>query len=135
MYPPVAATIRIAARSTRILDTPVPKGTLIMLLPWAINTNKAAWGPDAQTFNPNRWIDSPTGGAQSNYSTLTFLHGPRSCIGEKFARGEFACLLAAWVGAFDTEIEDPEREVKIDVSSEVTAKPKGGLRVRLRPVK
>jgi cytochrome P450 len=135
LYPPVPATIRQAVRPTSILSTPIPKGTYVMLFPWAINTNKSAWGPDARTFDPSRWLEFPNGGAPSNYSTLTFLHGPRSCIGEKFARGEFACLLAAWVGAWETELEDPGAEIKIDMTSEITAKPKGGLRVRLRAVR
>lgn len=44
------------------------------------------------------------------------------------------CWRHGW-GVFVTEIEDPEKEVKIDMTSEITAKPKGGLRVRLRPVR
>lgn len=59
LYPPVPATVRQAVRSTRILSIPIPKGTYVMLFPWAVNTNEAAWGPNAQTFNPDRWIDSP----------------------------------------------------------------------------
>ncbi|KAM3427171.1 hypothetical protein NHJ13734_009089 [Beauveria thailandica] len=37
---------------------------------------------------------------------MPFLHGPRSCIGMSFAKGEFACLLAAWVGHFEFELRD-----------------------------
>ena len=132
-HPPVPITVREAVRNTSILSTPIPKGTLIMLMPWAINTSKKAWGADAQEFRPDRWLDTPNGGAESNYSTLTFLHGPRSCIGERFARGEFACLLAAWVLAFETELEKPDEEVKVDMAAGITVKPKGGLRVRLKP--
>jgi cytochrome P450 len=131
-YPPVPATVREASRDTSILSTPVPKGTLIMLIPWAINTSKKTWGPDAQEFKPERWLNSPSGGAESNYALLTFLHGPRSCIGERFARGEFACLLAAWVLAFDTELEKPDEEIKVDMKAGLTVKPKGGIRVKLR---
>lgn len=131
-YPPVPVTVREACRDTTILSTPVPKGTIIMLIPWGINTSKKTWGPDGQEFNPERWIKSPGGGAESVYSLLTFLHGPRSCIGERLARGEFACLLAAWVLAFDTELERPDEEVKVDMKAGLTVKPKGGLRVRLR---
>lgn len=134
LYPPVPATVREAVRDTSIMSTPIPKGTIIMLMPWAINTAKKAWGPDAQDFKPDRWLNSANGGAESNYSTLTFLHGPRSCIGEKFARGEFACLLGAWVQAFETRLEKPDEEVVVDMSSGITAKPKGGMRVRLTPV-
>ncbi|CAD0047138.1 unnamed protein product [Aureobasidium pullulans] len=72
------------------------------------------------------------GGAESNYSFLTFLHGPRSCIGQGFANAEFACLLAAWIGKFDTEFEDPE--YVLEVKSGITSRPKNGLRVKLTEV-
>jgi cytochrome P450 len=72
-----------------------------------------------------------TGG--QNQKTLTFLHGPHSCIGERFARAELSFLLAAWVGGKrEMELEDPEREIVVDVASDVTARIRGGLRVRLR---
>jgi cytochrome P450 len=65
---------------------------------------------------------------------LTFLHGPHSCIGERFARAELSFLLAAWVGRYqgEMELEDPRREIVVDVASDVTARIRGGLRVRLR---
>jgi hypothetical protein len=43
------------------------------------NTSKELWGADAAEFNPDRWLGpgrTNTGGADSNYSFLTFLHGP-----------------------------------------------------------
>ncbi|KAF2746763.1 cytochrome P450 [Sporormia fimetaria CBS 119925] len=86
-------------------------------------------------FNPDRWRGTGranTGGAESNYASLTFLHGPRSCIGKDFAKAEFACLVAALVGAFEMELEDKDWELKI--GGAVTARPKGGLRVVLTPV-
>ena len=68
----------------------------------------------------------------SNYAFLTFLHGPRSCIGAKFAVAEFACLLAAFVGSWEFEMVDPGKE--IEVKGGVTARPKGGIEVYLKPV-
>ena len=83
----------------------------------------------------DRWMGpgrANTGGATSNYAFLTFLHGPRSCIGQQFSKAEFACLLAGWVQAFDTVLEDPN--MKIEVQSGITSRPKGGLPVVLTPV-
>jgi cytochrome P450 len=74
-----------------------------------------------------------TGGQNKKTSTLTFLHGPHSCIGERFARAELMFLLAAWVSRWrEMELEDPRREIVVDVASDVTARIRGGLRVRLR---
>lgn len=133
--PPVTLTAREAANDTTILGTFVPKGTRILLAPVAVNMSAALWGANPEKFDPDRWMGdgkTNTGGADSNYSFLTFLHGPRSCIGQSFAKAEFACLLAALVGRFEMELADPEREIELDRG--ITVKPKGGLPVRMRVI-
>lgn len=132
LWAPVSATLREAAIDTSIQGQFVPAGTMIMICPWAINHSKALWGPDAAQFNPDRWIGpgrANNGGARA-YDFMTFLHGPRSCIGQGFAKAEFACLLASLVGSFEMELKDPD--ISIDIAGGITAKPKGGLQVRLR---
>jgi cytochrome P450 len=132
--PSVPLTLRTAAHDTTIQGHPIPKGTSILAVPWAINTSTELWGPDAAEFNPNRWIDGPrahSGGAESAYSFLTFLHGPRSCIGQKFAQAEFACLLAAWVGRF--EMRNVEGEYKLEIGGGITSKPKN-FKARMKVV-
>ncbi|KAK5126888.1 hypothetical protein LTR08_004555 [Meristemomyces frigidus] len=136
---PVSLTIRVADKDTSINGQFVPKGTTIILAPSAINTSSHLWGADAHEFRPERWLDADgksnnKGSAESNYSFLTFLHGPRSCIGQKFAQAEFACLLGAWIGRFETAFEEGsalatgEAEVK---SHGITSKPKVDLWVKL----
>ena len=132
--PPVPMTMRVAAHDSSIVGHPIPKGTMVIVAPWAVNHSKELWGPDADVFEPQRWLGegrANTGGADSNFANLTFLHGPRSCIGERFAKGEFAVLLASWIGAFEMEFED--KDLVLDIAGGITAKPKGGLRVRLTP--
>lgn len=133
LHAPVPITLRETARPTTIQGQYVPKGTKIVLCIWAANTANAHWGEDSHEFNPDRWMGpgkSNSGGAVSNYSFLTFLHGPRSCIGQAFAKAEFACLLGALVGRFDFELDNPDMEIKIQGG--ITSKPKGGMHVRLK---
>ena len=133
--PPVPFTTREACRDTSILGHYVPKGTNIILVPAAINTATTLWGPDAEKFNPDRWMGAGkanSGGAESNYAFMTFLHGPRSCIGQSFAKAEFACLLAAVVGRFEMRLAD--EDYKPNIQRSVTAKPSNGLPVKIRPV-
>ncbi|KAL8977338.1 MAG: hypothetical protein Q9205_006837 [Flavoplaca limonia] len=135
IYPPVTLTLREAVKNTAICGQYVPKGTKIILCPAAVNSSKALWGPDAMEFNPERWLapgQANSGGAPSNYAFLTFLHGPRSCIGQAFAKAEFATLLAGLVGRFEMELENPEAAMKIQTG--ITARPKGGLNVKMRAV-
>lgn len=135
VYPPVPITLREAGRNTTILGQYVPQGTKIILAPWATNTATSLWGPDAEEFKPERWLGAGkanSGGAESNYAFLTFLHGPRSCIGQSFAKVEFQCLLAAVIGRFEIKLADENFELKI--KGGVTARPKDGLKVRIRPI-
>lgn len=139
LYPTIPVTARLSIRDTTVAGTFIPKGTMIFVVPWAINRNPQLWGADAEDFVPTRWIDKTTGratmngGADSNFAFLTFLHGPRSCIGERFARAELRALLAAFVGHFEMEMADPNEEVI--VGGTITSKPVNGMRLKLKPVK
>lgn len=135
VHAPVALTLREAANDTSIQGKFVPAGTKIIIAPRAVNMSKALWGPDAANFNPDRWLGAGrgnSGGAESNFSFLTFLHGPRSCIGQAFAKAEFACLLAGLVGRFEMEMEDADMDIKIQTG--ITSRIKGGLRIRMKEI-
>ncbi|KAK7745019.1 hypothetical protein SLS53_003254 [Cytospora paraplurivora] len=154
-YPPVPMTLREAAVDTTILGRRVPAGTRIVISPAATNKDPLLWGAEAAQFNPDRWLSRQQqqqhddgekvdrdghrsaaaaggGGASSNYAFLSFLHGPRSCIGMGFARAEFACLLAAWVGRMEFELRDKEEldERNMEIKGGVTQRPAKGLWVK-----
>lgn len=143
LFPPVPAAIRHATRQTTIAGTEIPKGTIVVAMPWAINRNPQYWGEDAEVFRPERWIDKTEdgalrankhGGATSNFSVATFLHGPHACMGKDFNRAEMKCALAAIFSRFAVErSEGCGRDVH--VTGHVTIKPKGGLSLELVPLK
>jgi cytochrome P450 len=138
LYPTVPVSLRVASKPTSIGSLPVPTGTRAYVVPWAVNRSKEYWGATAEEFVPQRWIDEKTGranntgGAASNYNIMTFLHGPRSCIGKDFAKAEMKVLVAVFCGGFEIEMEDPE-EVPIPYGA-LTVKPKNGMRLKLKPV-
>ena len=137
IYAVVPVTLREAAHDTTILDQFVPKGTKVIIAPFAINTASSMWGPGADKFDPDRWMGpgkAKSGGADSPYAYMTFLQGHRACIGMRFAMAEFACLVAAVVGRFEFEFEDPEYPSKMKVKGGITVKPKDGVPMRMRPV-
>lgn len=136
LYPAVPISAREAVEDTTVMGYPITRGQAITLPPWAVNVDKTFWGDDADKFVPDRWIDHQAdgtetpnnkGGASSNYAFMTFLHGPRSCIGSGFARAEFACLLAGWIGRFEFELAEKELmdDSKLKISRGVTIKPEG----------
>ncbi|KAI1764222.1 cytochrome P450 [Hypoxylon sp. FL1150] len=137
LYPSIPVTIRIAARDTFLAGKPIPKGTEILVSPWVINRSTALWGHDAAKFRPERWIEKDgrpnnTGGANSNYEFLSFLHGPRACIGQNFAKAELRCLLAAMVARFEWQLDMDEKDVI--PGGAITLAPVHGLHVMLKLV-
>lgn len=135
LYSPVPIILRQSANDTSIVGQHVPAGTTIVIATGAVNNSEAHWGPDVGKFNPDRWMGpgrANNGGGESNFSFLTFIHGPRSCIGQAFAKAEFACLLAGLVGRFEMELEEPDKE--IDIQTGITSRIKGGLKVRMKEV-
>jgi cytochrome P450 len=139
LFPTIPITGRDAIRDTTVTGHFIPAGTTLFIVPWAINRLPALWGPDSEEFVPDRWIDKETGratmngGADSNYAFLTFLYGPRACIGERFARAELRALVAAFVGSFEMELANPDEEIVI--GGTITSKPVNGMKLRLNPVK
>ena len=141
-WPPIPMTTRTAARDTTILGHFVPKSTRIIVAITGTNRDKNQWGPDADQFRPERWMTADgkpdaSGGASSKYGFLTFMHGPRNCIGSGFARAEMACVLAAWVGRFEFALRD-ERELDernmVVSGGAFSAKPLKGIWVKAKIV-
>ncbi|OGE46646.1 hypothetical protein PENARI_c153G08078, partial [Penicillium arizonense] len=127
-YPPVPKTVRRAVRDTLIAGHFIPKGTMFVLAPQVINHMEELWGPNAKAFDPNRFI-SPTGAYQrpksNNYAFLTFLHGPRSCIAQDFAKAELCFLISSLVRRFHMELQYPN--AKLLVQEDVTVRPSDGV--------
>jgi cytochrome P450 len=131
LYPTLPVSVRYAIRDTTIAGQFIPRTTHIMVVPWATNRDPKLWGPDSEAFRPERWLDAPNGGADSNYAFLTFFHGPRGCIGQNFARAELRALIAAFVGEFEMRMADPNE--KVLAGGTITSKPVNGMRLKLKP--
>jgi cytochrome P450 len=71
---------------------------LIVVPILALNTLDTYWGEDSTVFKPERWSEIESGtkeapgriGELKGYRHLmTFLDGPRTCLGKGFALAEF----------------------------------------------
>ncbi|WP_024806111.1 cytochrome P450 [Nocardia sp. BMG51109] len=87
-----------------------------------------AWGPDADEFNPDRFLPD-TRRTLAPHIYKPFGTGPRACIGRQFAHHEIAVTLAVLLHRFDLE---PDPAYRLDVRESLTLKP-SGLRLRLHP--
>ena len=108
--PPIPMTVRQSLSDDMLGDYRVPAGTVIYVLANAINRLPMYWGPTADVFDPDRWDNLP-----ETYTTnafMTFLQGPRGCVGRKFAETEMkvilCCLLSLYTFERDESVQDPE---------------------------
>ncbi|KAK9447043.1 cytochrome P450 [Limtongia smithiae] len=121
LTPPVMGTMRMASETTQICGHVVPKGTTIIISPAIMNRLHSLWGEDALEFNPDRWDGRQ---ATSNLAFLSFLQGPRSCIGRRFAELEFRSILLAIVSSFKFSLQEGQQ---VQFRSSITYRPVGGL--------
>ncbi|KZT10926.1 cytochrome P450 [Laetiporus sulphureus 93-53] len=111
LHAPVPSSLRVAVKDDTIpLQKPfvdvhgkprdridVPKGTTIDIPLLALNRAKTIWGDDALEFN----------------DLMTFLGGPRGCIGYRFAIIEIKALILTLVRAFEFKLAIPADEVVV----------------------
>ncbi|ERF73332.1 hypothetical protein EPUS_03165 [Endocarpon pusillum Z07020] len=139
LHAPVHMLQRIAKQKLTVSGVPCPKGTNFRISIWALNHSPGRWSSDPLKFDLDRWLLDTAGGAADLYSFNTFSHGPRACIGERFARAEMLVMIAALVGRYNVEfvgtgetVNPNPDEARIEIG--VTTKFEGGLHLKLRRV-
>ncbi|KAG5652107.1 hypothetical protein H0H81_006281 [Sphagnurus paluster] len=88
----------------------MPGSTTIVYLPLIFQRNKALWGPEADEFDPERWLD-PQRIAQfvANPAMFApFSAGPRICVGQNYAYNETSYFLVRLLQHFDRFTLAPE---------------------------
>ncbi|KAJ7466262.1 cytochrome P450 [Mycena galericulata] len=126
VHAPVTEIARMATRDDIIaLGTPytdvhgtvhetlkIRKGDQVIIPILALNRDVEIWGPNAMEFIPERWDSPPTNTIPGIWGhMLTFIGGPRSCIGYRFSLVETKALLFTLVRAFEFELAVPREDV------------------------
>lgn len=111
LVPIVPLLRRESTKDTTIVGYPIPTNTSVVCAPWISHLQEQQWGPQAAEFDPDRWLvnDDPP----KAFSYLPFSVGPRSCIGEGFAKAEVAVLVAALVRSFSFDLSHPEKALSV----------------------
>ncbi|KAJ6551196.1 cytochrome P450 [Mycena capillaripes] len=128
LHAPVPSTTRVATQDDVVpLAAPftdlegvvhetlkVTKGQSITIPILLMNRDKTIWGPDAEEFVPERWeSETPISNSLPGVwgHMLTFLGGPRACIGYRFSLVEMKALLFTLVRAFEFELAVPVADI------------------------
>jgi cytochrome P450 len=128
LYPPVPILAREANRDDTISGVAVPKGSIVMVVPWLLHRNPNLW-ERADHFEPERFLGGARGG-QSKFGYVPFAIGPRICAGLSFGLTESVLSLAMLARAFDPQLEPG---TDIQPVSRLTLRPGEQLPMRLRP--
>ncbi|KAL1746488.1 cytochrome P450 [Schizophyllum fasciatum] len=92
-------------RGRPVYEVAVPKGQYLVVSFAAYGRNKDLYGPDADDFNPERWlkegyVNTPAGGGMLN-NLLTFGGGHRGCLGWRYAVLELSAFLVELIDRFE----------------------------------
>lgn len=118
LYPPITFLPRIAEEATRLGETAVRRGALIMVAPWVLHRHRGYWtAPDV--FDPDRFLPEREA-AMTPGAYLPFGIGPRICAGAAFATVEAVLLIARLFRAFDFAVEAPEQ---VQPAARLTTRP------------
>ncbi|KAF7289757.1 hypothetical protein MIND_01349300 [Mycena indigotica] len=100
----------ITAKSGELVtQIAVPKDTVVTVSIRCMNRSTAFWGPDAAEFRPERWLtfdvdDLRAKAIQGHRHLITFLDGPRQCLGKQFALAEFKAVLSVLIKNYSFEL-------------------------------
>jgi cytochrome P450 len=123
LYPPIPVLAREASAPLDICGHAVPKGSLVLVVPWLLHRNPRLWDrPDH--FQPERFL----AGAPRRYSYLPFSIGPRVCTGQAFALAESVMCLATLAQGFRLALEPGHHVMPV---SRLTLRPGAWLPMRL----
>jgi cytochrome P450 len=130
LYPPAWIIGRRALAPYRVGDVELPARTIVLTSQWIVHRDPR-WWPDADVFQPERWL--PGGSAMEpgrpKFSYFPFGAGTRVCIGEQFAWMEGILALATVVRGWHLDLVPGHPVVPQPI---VTLRARHGVMVRAR---
>ena len=97
LYPPVPLLVRETTTDEVLRRRPVPKGSLVMVVPWLLHRHRKHW-TDPDHFVPGRFLPGQPVPDKCVY--LPFSAGPRVCAGLTFGLSEAILCLATLAQGF-----------------------------------
>jgi cytochrome P450 len=105
----------------------LPPRTVVLMSQWIVHRDPR-WWPDADSFQPDRWLPggSASDPSRPKFSYFPFGAGTRVCIGEQFAWMEGVLALATFAQRWRLRLVPGHRVVPQPI---VTLRAKHGMRM------
>ncbi|KAB2106428.1 hypothetical protein AG0111_0g5308 [Alternaria gaisen] len=92
----------VPAEGATICDRFFPEGTIVGINSWVAHRDTSVFGPDANMFRPERWLDADKEKLSlMERSWMPFGLGSRTCIGRHISQLEMSKLIPMLVRDFD----------------------------------
>ena len=127
--PPIPNTCRRLVNADRLGGYDIPGGSTVYIFANAIHRLPQFWGDTADTFDPERWNHLPRDFSPNAY--MTFLHGPRGCIGRKFAETEMKVLMACLLSRFRFERDESTIDQEEFKMWRLVLRPRDGITLKV----
>jgi cytochrome P450 len=127
LFPPAWIVGRRALDAYEVGGHVMARRTVVLMSQWIVHRD-SRWWPDAESFQPDRWLPGGSAGdpARPRFSYFPFGAGTRVCIGEQFAWMEGVLALATFAQRWRLRLADGHRVVPQPI---VTLRAKHGMRM------
>jgi cytochrome P450 len=112
LHPPISMSLpRIVPKDGTMIDNHfLAAGTEVSVSPYIFHRTNQAYGQDARTYNPNRWLNvSDDQRRQLEKHNLTFGGGSRQCIGKNISLMELSKVLPTLLRTFTFSLPSSPR--------------------------
>ncbi|KAJ3514436.1 hypothetical protein NLJ89_g2382 [Agrocybe chaxingu] len=109
------------------------KGSTVIANVWAINRDPDTYGPDAEVFNPGRYLDEKGQLRENDINQCTYGFGRRKCVGRMFANNTLIITSAYMLWALN--LTPPKDERGVDIIPDIEAYINVGLIRHVAPFK
>jgi cytochrome P450 len=125
LYPPIHTLARECVEEDELDGYRMPRGVTVLISVYGIHRG-AAWGPDPDTFRPERFASADW----PRRAFLPFANGRHLCLGNHFALAEMITTLALIGQRYRLELAD---ERPLDSLAEISLVPSREIPVLLHP--
>ncbi|OTA92375.1 hypothetical protein M434DRAFT_325550 [Hypoxylon sp. CO27-5] len=132
IHPPFGLHLErvVPAGGLEVCGKTLPAGTIVGMNAWVVHRDPDMFGPDADTWRPERWLEGDEAHIKRmDASLLTFGAGHRTCLGKHISYLEIFKLVPTLLQAYNIELIDGGKTWTVENRWFV---PQSGFHVQLR---